>query len=144
MLSTVAEPEGWHWIPLTKNMLLFHFLGLIALKEEFILAADSRMRVMRRVWCSASRVIASISRLSRARAPHVQWADGHDRAGNKVPAFKFSVLWRISNNKYNFGALQWRDGSCALSLCLSSSEAGVHSSDPCWMIHYILNVQCVI
>ncbi len=38
---------------LTNNMLLFHFLCLIALKEEFILAADSSMRVMRRAWCSA-------------------------------------------------------------------------------------------
>uniref|UniRef100_A0A9J7Z7X8 Uncharacterized protein n=1 Tax=Cyprinus carpio carpio TaxID=630221 RepID=A0A9J7Z7X8_CYPCA len=39
-------------------MLLFHFLCIIVLKETFILASNSKMR---RVWCSASHFISSIS-----------------------------------------------------------------------------------
>ncbi len=40
-----------------------------------------------------SRFIAPISSLSRALAPHVQWADWHNREGNKVSAFKFSLFY---------------------------------------------------
>ncbi len=75
-VSRVAldTPDIWSVTP-KMYMLLFNFLCLIVLKEAFILAVNSRMQVMRCVRCPASRFITSISSLSRAFAPHVQWAE---------------------------------------------------------------------
>ncbi len=95
-VSRVAldTPDIWSVTP-KMYMLLFHFLCLIVLKEAFILAVNSRMQVMRCVRCPASRFIASISSLSRAFAPHVQWAELTEMTEQekKVSALKFSLIY---------------------------------------------------
>ncbi len=80
-----ADAMLYHWATGTS----YH----INAKRNVYFGRKLRIHVMRRVWCPASRFIAPISSLSRALAPHVQWADWHDREGNKVSAFKFSLFY---------------------------------------------------